>query len=128
MIVAVFVRKLKPGVTFEEFERAWEADEGYGVPARVFNAVSLEDPREVLSIGLVGVPAEAMKAMAPSAAEHDKGRHERIDRVIESTELKAMYELRSEHDFSERPREIEVGSVESLLAPLPTSGGSSRLN
>jgi hypothetical protein len=117
MIVAVFVRKLKPGVTFEEFERAWEADQGYGVPARVFNAVSLEDPREVLSVGFVGVPAEAMEAMAPSAAEHDRGRHERIDEVIESTELKAMYELRSEHDFTERPRAIELGSAESLLEP-----------
>lgn len=115
MVVAVFVRKLKPGVTFEQFERAWEADEGYGVPARVFNAISLEDPREVLSIGFVGVPAEAMKAMAPSAAEQDKGRHERIDAVIESTELRAMYELRSEHDFTEAPRAIEVGSAESLL-------------
>jgi len=57
----VFVRKLKPGVTFEEFERAWEADEGYGVPARVFNAVSLEDPRQVLSSGFVDIPAEAIE-------------------------------------------------------------------
>lgn len=117
MIVAVFVRRLKPGVTFEQFERAWEADEGYGVPARVFNAVSLEDPQEVLSVGFVGVPVEATKAMAQSAAAHDRSRHDRIDQVIESTELKAMYELRSEHDFTERPRTIELGSADSLLEP-----------
>jgi hypothetical protein len=73
----------------------------------------------VLSVGFVGVAAEAMKAMSPSAAEHDRGRHDRIDAVIESTELKAIYELRSEHDFTESPRAIGLGSAESLLEPLP---------
>ena len=28
-----------------------------------------------------------------------------------------MYDLRSEHDFTETPRAIEVGSAESLLDP-----------
>jgi hypothetical protein len=32
MIVSVFVRRLKPGATFEDFVREWEADEGFGVP------------------------------------------------------------------------------------------------
>lgn len=54
----------------------------------MFNAVSLEDPRQVLSIGFVDVRAEAMAAMAPSAAEQ-----------------------------TETPRAIEIGSAESLLDP-----------
>ncbi len=29
-----------------------------------------------------------------------------------------MYELRSEHDFTGDPREIQVGSAQSLLAAL----------
>jgi hypothetical protein len=115
MIAAVFVRRLKEGVTFEEFERAWAADAGYGVPTRVFNAVSLEDPKEVLSIGFVEMSADAMKAVLGSTADHDEERHDRIDEVIESTELRAMYELRSEHDFSGEPRAIELGSAESML-------------
>src|SRR5262249_23204726 len=53
MIVSVFVRRLKPGATFQDFVREWEADEGFGVPTRVFNAQSLTDPREVISIGFV---------------------------------------------------------------------------
>jgi hypothetical protein len=32
MIVSVFVRRLKPGATFQDFMREWEADEGFGVP------------------------------------------------------------------------------------------------
>jgi len=45
MIVSVFVRRLKPGATFQDFVREWEADEGFGLPTRVLNAQSLTDPR-----------------------------------------------------------------------------------
>jgi len=54
MVVSVFVRRLKPGATFLDFVREWEADEGFGVPS----ALSLTDPREIISIGLVAVTAE----------------------------------------------------------------------
>lgn len=118
MIVAVFVRRLKEGVTFEDFERAWEADDGYGVPARVFNAVDLADPRRVLSVGFVGASAQALASAPTATAEHDRGRHDRIEPLLESTELRAMYDLRSEHDFSTEPRSIAPGSAESLLAAL----------
>ena len=47
MIVAVFRRRLREGRTFEDFKRAWEADKGFGVPARVFNAVNFADEREI---------------------------------------------------------------------------------
>jgi hypothetical protein len=58
MIVSVFVRRLKPGATFQDFVREWEADEGFGVPTRVFNAQSLTDPRDVISIGFAAAGAE----------------------------------------------------------------------
>jgi hypothetical protein len=45
MIVSVFVRRLKPGATFQDFMREWEADEGFGGPTRMFNVQSLTDPR-----------------------------------------------------------------------------------
>ena len=45
-------------------------------------------------------------------------RHERIDKVIESTTLRCVYELRTEHDFSRLPQQIDIGSAASLLAAL----------
>ena len=119
MIAAVFVRTLKDGVTFEEFEEAWAADKGYGVPTRVFNAVNVENPREVLSVGFVAVPGDAMRMMLAEVQEGDQERHDRVDEVIESTELKAMYELGSEHDFTTDPRSIAMFSGESLFAAFP---------
>jgi hypothetical protein len=89
----------------------------------VLTAVRLADPREVLTGGLVDLePAELEGSVqrspirstcATTGAE-----------VIESTELRAFFELRSEHDFTAAPREIEVGGAESLLHLLAGVGRS----
>ena len=118
MIVSVFVRRLKPGATFQDFVREWEADEGFGVPTRVFNAQSLTDPREIISIGFVAVEAEQLAQWLSAAPASESVRHERIDTVIESTTLRCMYELRTEHDFSHLPKQIDMGSTASLLTAL----------
>jgi len=118
VIVAVFVRRLRHGMSFDDFIAAWEADKGFGVPARVFNAVSLHDPHEILSIGYVDIEASELENAMGSVADQEAVRHSRIDEVIESTELRAFFDLRSEHDFSETPRRIDLASAESLLGAL----------
>ncbi len=118
MIVSVFVRQLKEGRTFAEFVEAWEADRGFGVPTRVFNAQSFDDPRDVISIGFVDVSVDALRDGLASVAAQEQVRHERIDTVVESTSLRCMYELQAEHDFTSAPAAIEPGSPESLLAGL----------
>jgi hypothetical protein len=118
MIVSVFVRRLKPGHTFDEFIEEWEADVGFGVPTRVFNGVGLDDPSTVVSIGFVAAtPAEARDWLGKGSAS-ERTRHERIDTVIESTELRATFEVDTEHDFTAEPREVTLGVGESLLAGL----------
>jgi hypothetical protein len=125
VIVSVFVRRLRKGRTFAEFVEEWEADEGFGVPTRVFNAQSLDDPRDIISVGFVDVGVEALEERMAGVSEPESVRHDRIDTVIESTRLRCMYEVRTEHDFTSTPREIAVGSPGSLLASLvaqPTEG------
>ncbi|MEO1056681.1 MAG: hypothetical protein AAFY28_07175 [Actinomycetota bacterium] len=118
MIIALFRRRLRDNATFDDFIAAWEADRGFGVPARVFNAVSLTDPREVLSVGFVDVEPEALATLSSDVAAQESVRHSRIDEVIESTELRAFYDLRTEHDFTADPTAIDVGTAASLLAGL----------
>ena len=62
MIVAIFRRRLREGATYEEFREAWSATQGFGVPTRVVTAQRLDDPREILSIGLSVLP---LKTLAP---------------------------------------------------------------
>ena len=118
VIVALFRRRLKDGADFEDFIEVWEADQGFGVPARVFNAVSLNDPREILSIGFVDIDASAWSGAVDGVADQEAVRHSRIDSVIESTILRGFYDLRTEHDFSGDPRQIDLASDGSLLASM----------
>jgi hypothetical protein len=116
--VSVFVRRLKEGRAFAEFIEEWEADEGFGVPTRVFNAQSLDDPRNVISIGFVDIAADQLEKRLAEVVAQEHVRHERIDTVVESTTLRCMYEMRAEHDFTTTPREVALASPESLLAAL----------
>jgi hypothetical protein len=118
MIVSVFRRRLREGKTLEDFLEAWQAEKGFGLPTRVFNAVRLDDEREILTVAFVQVETEAFAGAANSVAGQEAVRHSRIDEVIESTELRAFYELQCEHDLSSQPREVSLGSFESLLASL----------
>jgi hypothetical protein len=118
MIVSVFVRRLKDGCTFADFVKEWEADQGFGVPTRVFNAQSLDDPRDVISIGFVAVTVDELQQGLVASAPSEAVRHDRIGTVIESTRLRCMYEVKTEHDFTQEPNEIRLGSAESLLASL----------
>jgi len=66
--------------------------------------------------------AEACAHAVAGVADQEAVRHVRIDDVIESTELRAFYDLRTEHDFSDEPRAVDLGSAASLLAGLRAPG------
>jgi hypothetical protein len=96
MIVSVFVRRLTDGRTFADFVAEWEAEVGFGVPTRVFNAQSLEDARDVISIGFVNVSVDELHEFLAAGSAREAKRHDKIDTVIESTTLRCMYEVRTE--------------------------------
>ena len=118
MIVSVFVRRRKEGCAFEEFVNEWEADLGFGVPTRVFSVQTLDDPRDAISIRFVAVTVDELKEGLAASAVPEAVRHDRISTVIESTKLRCMYEVKTEHDFTLEPNEIGLGSPESLLGAL----------
>jgi hypothetical protein len=105
-------------MTFADFLEAWEAEKGFGIPTRVFNAVRLDDRREILTFAFVDIEAGAFAAATSAAAEQEAVRHSRIDEVIESTELRAFYDLLREDDLSSKPRKVQMRGANSLLAAL----------
>ena len=118
MIIALFRRRLKEGLSYSDFEEAWKAEQGFGVPARVISAVNLEDPREVLTVGFVDVTPEQLAAGADAVADQEAKRHSKIDDVIESTELRAFYDVEGEFDFTGEPQGIDAGSAASLFGAM----------
>jgi hypothetical protein len=110
MIASAFFRRLKEGFTFEDFVDEWEADQGFGVPTRVFNAQSLDDPRDVISIGFVAVTVDQLRQGLAASADPESVRHDRISTVIESTALRSQDRTRlhtgtqrNQSQFSRKP-------------------------
>jgi hypothetical protein len=102
MFIAVLVRRLREGKTYEDFIDAWYPDKGFRIGGRgPITARNLADEREILTIGFVDLASreEVDEAMV-RLAEQEAVRHDRIDETIESTTLRAIYEQLDEFDFS----------------------------
>jgi hypothetical protein len=102
MFIAVFVRRLREGKTYEDFLEAWYPDKGFGFGGRgPITARSLDDERELLTIGFVDLQSrEQLGETMTQLADQEAVRHDRLDEVIESTTLRAIYEQLDEFDFS----------------------------
>ena len=110
MIVSVIVRRLRDGSSFEDFRRAWYPDQGFGVPSRVLNAIRVDDPREILSVAFLDVAPDDLGDLAADIAAAEAKRHYRIEGVIEATELRAIYEIVDDENFTDEPHPFGPGA------------------
>jgi hypothetical protein len=118
VIVSVIVRRLRQGSTIEDFRQAWYPERGFGVPSRIVNAIRLDDPREIVSIGFLDVTPDDLEDLAADIAAAEAKRHYRIEGVIESTELRAIYEIVDDEDFTDIPHPFSSGEPGAgLTAP-----------
>ena len=91
MLRAVFVRTLKPGVTYQQFKEAWVPeglDGDYPATARVGRNVANE--RQVITIIELDVPVGELNAASASLTRPDA--LERLGEIVETTEVEAVYE------------------------------------
>ncbi len=102
MFVTVLVRRLKQGKTYEDFLQAWYPDKGFGFPGHgPFLARNINDPNEILAYGLVDLPDRAsLDRELARVIQQEAVRHDRIADVIESTSVRAVFELTHTFDFS----------------------------
>jgi hypothetical protein len=103
VIGVVFVRKLRPGKTYADFEAAWFPEVGFGVPARVISGSGVLDASEVVTVGFVDAEPDDLEAMGERIAAAEAARHDKIDAVIESTEIRTFFVVEGDHDFSAAP-------------------------
>ncbi|MEZ5142197.1 MAG: hypothetical protein R2726_06700 [Acidimicrobiales bacterium] len=100
MLVSVLVRRLKKGKTYEDFRAAWASDDRYGAPVKVINARSLDDPDEVVSIGLMDIDTDELAELLGRVADQERARHDRIAEIIEETRLTGFYEVQDVDDLT----------------------------
>jgi hypothetical protein len=91
MLRAVFVRTLKPGVTYQQFKQAWVPEGLHGqYPAAVRVARSLADDRQVLTIIEMDIQPDEFQTASAALARSDA--LDRLAGIVETTELEGVYE------------------------------------
>jgi len=103
VIISVLTRRLKEGKDYSDFRAAWLPDKGFGVPTRVVSAVSLEDPREVVTIGFTDLDPADAEAFLARIGPQEKLRHERLEEVLEPGGTNAVYIQVADDDLTNEP-------------------------
>lgn len=121
-VMAIVVRKLKEGKTYEDFRRRWYHTVGFGVPTQMYSVVNAADPREVITIGIIDTPLEKIGELVAIDAEQRKTLS--LDDIIESSIIRYFGPLVAQDDFSAAGqlsyRPAQVDGVETDLNALPT--------
>lgn len=115
MVISILYRELHDGKTFDDFHQAWFPPKEYcheikngeeifqqvfPAPTRVYNAVNMQNPNEILSVGFTWIDSEDQgKQMMAYAEKQGKDklnqeRHDNIDQIAKKVSSK-MYELKS---------------------------------
>jgi hypothetical protein len=100
--ISALARTLRPGITYRDFVEAWYPDRGFGIAGRgPYSARNVANEREILTVGFLDLSdSEDLEKGLKRVAEQEAVRHARIDEVIESTQLRGIYEVLHEFDFS----------------------------
>ena len=104
MIISILMRRLREGKTYEDFREAWLPDKGFGVPTRVLSGRGLEDPREIVTIGLSEIEADEVEGFLARVGPQEAVRHDRIAEVIEPEMTRAFYVQVADDDLTEAPQ------------------------
>lgn len=88
-MMTVISRTLERGVTFEEYHKAWEptiADKTkyFSFPVQIIHLVSVSDPNEIISIGLLDATEEELFHEAKRISESEKKRSKKIAPMCEN--------------------------------------------
>ena len=103
--VSMLKRKLKEGQTYKDFHNAWlppgvDANAPDSKPknyfpdaVQVINAVNIEDPTEIISIGLIPAELSDVMEVIPTIMETEKQRHDAIEAVADFIENNTLYQV-----------------------------------
>ena len=99
MFISVLTRRLREGKTYEDFRRAWYHTVGYGVPTKLYSAINVFDPREIIVVGLGEIkpgqdPIRLIQIEVKERLDHP------LEAVIEPEIGRSFGIIVSEDDFS----------------------------
>ena len=98
IVVAIVRRRLREGMTYEDFREAWFHETGFGTSNRILSCLNVADPREVITIALTEAsPENAERLIAVDAGERAGSPR---DDIVEPRIGRTFGILVAEDDFS----------------------------
>jgi hypothetical protein len=101
IVIAVLVRRLREGKTYEDFREAWLPEQGFGFPTKVVSAQRVDDDREIITIGFSELDEQEAEAQLRQIGPQEQRRHDRIDAVVEPAMTRRFYVQVAEDDFTD---------------------------
>ena len=101
IVIAMLVRRLREGKTYEDFREAWLPEQGFGFPTRVVSAQRADDDREIITIGFSELDEAAAEAQLQRIGPQEQRRHDRIDAMVEPDMTRRFYVQVAEDDLTE---------------------------
>lgn len=98
MTVAIVTRKLRPGKNYEDFRKAWYHTVGFGAETRMYTALNVFDPTEIIVMGFV--ESELDEFMDGLKIDVNERLANPLDDVIEPEIVRKFGMVISEDDFS----------------------------
>jgi len=103
VIVSVLKRRLREGKDYSDFRAAWLPDKGFGVPTRVISAVSMDDPRDIVTIGFSDLDPADVEAFVERVGPQEKLRADRLKEVVEPGGTRGFYLQVADDDLTDVP-------------------------
>ena len=97
-MMTVITRKLKSGVTFEEYHNKWEPNVEdkatyFSFPVQIIHLVNVSDPSEIISIGLLDTTEEELFAEAKRISANEKKRGQKIAPLCDAVSDTKLYRV-----------------------------------
>jgi hypothetical protein len=97
--ISILSRRLREGRTYEDFRQAWYHTVGFGSPAKLYSAINVFDPREIIVVALGEVPP-GQDPMALLRIDVKERTEHPLEAVIEPEVGRTFGLLVAEDDFS----------------------------
>ncbi len=132
-VLSILTRRLKPGKTFEDFQKshipagkAEKTEFGYdvdffGVPTRVINAVSTDDPKIIYSIGLSygdisDIFAQATKKMTEEGQPGE--RRDKLDEICDDIAKPVIAFVGSDNNYGGKDPHFAQGPLAQVTTEI----------
>ncbi|MGW1866034.1 hypothetical protein ACWCPS_10780 [Streptomyces mauvecolor] len=102
MLIGTSLRRLNDGVDYAAFRKAWLPDETFpGDPRRVLSALSLDDPREILTCALIDAGPADIPAWMERIAASEQRRMDRLARLVGPSLGGGVFQVVGDDDLSQ---------------------------